>query len=133
MNYEHNYKGSYMNREEFLTYVTSTYNAEPEYLWEKLPTACVFRHKSNNKWFCAVLTVKKSALNSEVIVGNDNTLIDIVDIKAHPLFINSLKEKKGILPGYHMNKEHWITLLLGDYLADDEIKALLEESYQLTK
>lgn len=80
-----------------------------------------------------MLTVKKSALKTQAISGSDSSLIDIVNFKAHPLFINSLKEKNGILPGYHMNKEHWITVLLGDHLSNTQIKELLNESYHLTK
>ena len=39
----------------------------------------------------------------------------------------------GILPGYHMNKNHWLTVLLDGTAADDVIKELLEISWELTK
>lgn len=122
-----------MNRDQFITYVTSNYGSSPEYLWKSTPSTCIFSHTSNKKWFCAVLTVKKNALKTQAISGSDSSLIDMVNFKAHPLFINSLKEKNGILPGYHMNKEHWITVLLGDQLSNTQIKELLNESYHLTK
>lgn len=122
-----------MNRDQFITYVTSTYVASPEYLWKRSPNACIFRHEKNRKWFCVVITVKKTALKSADINGEDSSLIDIANFKVHPLFIHSLKEKEGILPGYHMNKEHWVTALLDHHLTDGQVKELLEESYQLTK
>lgn len=39
----------------------------------------------------------------------------------------------GILLGYHMNKDHWLTVLLDGSAADETIKKLLEISYEVTK
>ena len=39
----------------------------------------------------------------------------------------------GILPGYHMNKEHWLTILLDGTAEDGLIRELFEISYSLTK
>ena len=39
----------------------------------------------------------------------------------------------GILPAYHMNKKHWITILLESGFAEKELRALLMESYRLTQ
>ncbi|MCZ8523634.1 MULTISPECIES: MmcQ/YjbR family DNA-binding protein [Paenibacillus] len=36
-----------------------------------------------------------------------------------------------VLPGYHMNKKHWNTVLLDGTLSDQEILDMLEESYLL--
>jgi predicted DNA-binding protein (MmcQ/YjbR family) len=38
-----------------------------------------------------------------------------------------------VRPGYHMNKEHWNTVLLDGDLPEDDVHALVYHSYQLTK
>ena len=59
-------------------------------------------------------------------------IVDIVDVKCGPLLMDAYRREPGILPGYHMNKDHWITILL-DGTADNElVKELLEISYDLT-
>ena len=55
--------------------------------------------------------------------------IDILDIKCSPLMIGSLLSEKGFLPGYHMNKDSWITILLDESVPDEKIYPLLEMSY----
>ena len=37
----------------------------------------------------------------------------------------------AIIPGYHMNKKHWNTVILDDSIPDDEIKQMIDESYKL--
>ena len=58
--------------------------------------------------------------------------VDVLDLKADPVMIGSLCRAEGILPGYHMNKAHWITVLLDGTVDTEEIKVLIEISYQRT-
>ncbi|ELI8009298.1 MmcQ/YjbR family DNA-binding protein, partial [Yersinia enterocolitica] len=44
----------------------------------------------------------------------------------------SLRKKDGILPAYHMNKEHWVSVLLSSSLSPNEIHELLADSHELT-
>ncbi|GBF77613.1 hypothetical protein PA598K_06170 [Paenibacillus sp. 598K] len=37
----------------------------------------------------------------------------------------------AVIPGYHMNKKHWNTVLLNGRVPNDVILTMLEESYQL--
>ncbi|OPL14078.1 MAG: MmcQ-like protein [Firmicutes bacterium ML8_F2] len=37
----------------------------------------------------------------------------------------------AILPGYHMNKRHWNTLVLDGSIADEEIFSMIDDSYAL--
>ena len=41
------------------------------------------------------------------------------------------EEHEAILPGYHMNKKHWTTLVLGGSLPAKLVRELVEHSYQL--
>ena len=39
----------------------------------------------------------------------------------------------AVLPAYHMNKKHWITIVIDGSMEDKEIKRFIAESYDLTK
>ena len=41
--------------------------------------------------------------------------------------------RTGVLKAYHMNKQHWNTIILSDKCDTDLIKELLEQSYESTK
>ena len=65
-------------------------------------------------------------------VAEDKT-VDVLNIKCDPMMIGSLRMKEGFFPAYHMNKENWISILLDGTVSADEIKPLLELSYELTR
>jgi predicted DNA-binding protein (MmcQ/YjbR family) len=37
----------------------------------------------------------------------------------------------SVIPGYHMNKKHWNTVVLDGKVPDSEVLSMLEQSYQL--
>ena len=39
----------------------------------------------------------------------------------------------SVVPGYHLNKEHWNSIILDGSVPDKDIKRMIEESYDLTK
>lgn len=40
---------------------------------------------------------------------------------------------ESVIPGFHMNKEHWNTIILDGTVPDKEIKRMIAESYDLVK
>lgn len=56
-----------------------------------------------------------------------------VNLKAEPEEAWLLRQQypASVLPGYHMNKKHWNTVLLDGSVPDGEIAAMLEQSYEL--
>ncbi|ALX67421.1 MmcQ/YjbR family DNA-binding protein [Microbacterium sp. XT11] len=55
-----------------------------------------------------------------------------VTLKSHPDDAVALRETfADIVPGYHMNKKHWITLMPGPSLEPDLVAELVTESYLL--
>jgi len=55
-----------------------------------------------------------------------------VSLKCDPLLAENLREKyETVVPGYHLNKKHWNTIICTGQLDDDEIKDLARLSYQL--
>ena len=55
--------------------------------------------------------------------------LDVMDIRCSTIMIGSLLSTKGFLPAYHMNKNHWISIVLDNSVPDDQITPLLELSY----
>lgn len=116
-----------VSRNDVLNYAYETYGTKSEHLWQKYPTYEVFRHKKNSKWYGIIMDIPKR----KVGLDSDEP-IDILVIKCQPEIIASLVGQKGFAPAYHMNKTHWITILLDGTLKDDEIYNLLDMSYEMT-
>lgn len=116
-----------MNRADLERFILNNYNAEPEYPWLKYPRYEVFRHKSNQKWFALIMDVPKNKLGLP-----ETDTLDVVNFKCSPLLIGSLRNEQGFFPAYHMSKESWITVALNGSVSDEQIKALLDWSYEAT-
>lgn len=55
-----------------------------------------------------------------------------VSLKCDPQLAVNLREKyETVLPGYHLNKKHWNTIICSGQLPDDEIHDLMRLSYLL--
>ena len=116
-----------MNKTELQKYIAEAYSTAPDFPWESTPDAAVYRHENNRKWFALVMTIPKARLG----IRSDE-MIDIVNLKCDPLLVGSLRSEPGIFPAYHMNKEHWNTIILSDKCDEELVKELLELSYELT-
>ena len=115
-----------MTKDELIRYVGERYSTEPEYPWAD--EAFIFRHRENRKWFAVVMRVPYRRLG---LPGEG--AVDIADVKCGPILMGAYLGKPGILPGYHMNKEHWLTILLDGSADDALIRELFEISYDMTK
>ena len=114
-----------MKREELIRYVYETYSTDAEYPWND--ENFIFRHQENRKWFAVAMRVPYRRLG----LDREGT-VDIVNVKCGPLLMGSYREQPGILPGYHMNKEHWLTILHDGSAKDELVKELLEISFDMT-
>ncbi len=55
-----------------------------------------------------------------------------LSLKCDPKLAEVLREKyETVMPGYHLNKKHWNTIILSGQLSVDEIKDLIRHSYNL--
>lgn len=67
------------------------------------------------------------------LIQNDSKPLRL-SLKCDPNLAITLREKyETVLPGYHLSKKHWNTILCTGQLPDDEIKALIDLSYQLAQ
>ena len=114
--------------EAVFQYIRQTYGISPDYPFAPEDTAAVLRHPANRKWFGIVMQVAPKRLG---LVGEAE--IPILNVKCDPLLMGSLLLSEGFLPGYHMNKRHWLTILLDGTVPAQDICGLLDMSYDLTK
>ena len=114
-----------LKREEIYEYVKKQYGTVPEYLWKESPESAVLRHK-NGKWYAVLMQVEKSRLGLE-----GDTKVDILDVKCDQDMVGLLTQTYGFLPGYHMNKKYWITMLLDGTVSEAKILDFLDMSYDL--
>lgn len=55
-----------------------------------------------------------------------------LSLKCDPRLGQHLREKyESVMPGYHLNKKHWITIVLSGQLSVTEVRDLIRHSYQL--
>ena len=100
-------------RESILRYAAENFGTTPEYLWKSTPDAAVLRHRENGKWYGLLTDIPAEKLG----LPSDRT-VHILNVKCSPLETGSLLQKAGIFPAYHMNKTHWVTVLLDGTLPD---------------
>jgi len=55
-----------------------------------------------------------------------------ISLKCDPLLSKVLREKyETVMPGYHLNKKHWNTIVLTGQLPWEEVQGLIRHSYDL--
>lgn len=116
-----------MNKTELQKYIAEAYSTAPDFPWENTPEAAVYRHENNRKWFALVMTIPKTRLG----IRSDG-MVDIVNLKCDPQLVGSLRSEPGVFPAYHMNKDKWISVALDGSADDEQIKMLLDMSFELT-
>ena len=116
-----------MTRKEFEALVFDTYNVRADYPFEEDFNTGVFRHESG-KWFALAMNISAKKLKKD-----SKMQIEVVNFKCDPEIIESIAEIEiGIYKAYHMNKTHWLTVVLAE-CDNDTISWLLGISYDLTR
>ena len=115
-----------IDREEIFRYVKEKYNTSPDYPWERDVLSAVLR-KSNKKWYGLVMNVRRSVIDEK---GEGN--VDILNVKASPLVREILIGEGKAIPAYHMNKLHWVSLILPD-ASVQTAEFLTRVSFELTQ
>ena len=117
-----------MEQQAVFDYIKKKYKVLPEYPWRRYPEYAVFRHADNNKWFVLSATVPRNKLG---IPGADH--VDVINVKVDdPFFRDMMIQENGIMPAYHMNKQHWITVLLNGTVQDEKVCNLIDMSFLAT-
>ncbi len=55
-----------------------------------------------------------------------------ISLKCDPQLAEVLREKyETVVPGYHLNKRHWNTIICTGQIDDEELAGFIQHSYQL--
>lgn len=110
--------GSMKDRKEVIAFCNTffeVYRDEPFHD----PNWTVMRHKANQKVFAWIFE-------------KDGYMW--VNVKCNPEWRDFWRSVyQSVLPGYHLNKEHWNSIILDGTVKEEDVKQMIEESYYLTK
>ena len=77
----------------------------------------IMRHPSGGKWFACIMHLQGKLC---------------INLKCDPVRSEFLRRTyKGVYPAWHMNKEHWNTILLDGTVPDDAVRTMIAESYDI--
>ena len=113
---------------QLLEYCSQTFGTTPEAPWADTPYAFTLKTARKNKWYALLTTIPYKSLGIEQ-AGR----IDIMNIKLPPEKITQLVDRVSFYPAYHMNKKHWLTVLLKKDLDMALVQELVAESYSLVE
>ena len=116
-----------MTKQQFLSYFLSTYGTSPDYPFEEDFVTAVLRHANNRKWYAIAMRVSRRKFGFD-----SDEIIDVFNLKLPTEMFGSFNTDDGVYPAYHMNKLHWISVLLPD-ASDDVVQFLVNASYEATK
>ncbi len=116
--------------EKYIDFLEQEFNCKAEFPWadekgERLSDSAVFRCP-NNKWFALVMNITYKNLGFE---SEEN--VWVVNLKADSDRMSEIVDKKSVFPAYHMNKKHWITVLLTSVTNFEKLQKLTLRSYEL--
>ena len=113
---------------KLMEYCERKFGTEPEAPWEDSPDAYTFKTAKRNKWYALFMTIPYKSLG---LVAKGT--LDVVNIKLPPEKVLDLIDRVHFYPAYHMNKKHWITIVLDKEVDEPLVQQLLEESYGLVE
>ncbi len=117
-----------MTREDVIGYAETLLDAVCDQPFNEDFFTTVLRHKVSKKWFGILLKAPKDRMG---LKGEGE--VDVLNLKCDPVLAKGLFESyKGIMPAYHMNKYHWISVILDSDVPLDEAKGLISLSFSLT-
>ena len=116
-----------MTKEEFLEYCLNTYDTTPDCPFSDDFETAVLRHKDNRKWYALLMKLSRRKFGFD-----SDEVIDVVNLKVPMELSCSFSVEDGVYPAYHMNKLHWVSILLPD-APEDVVRFLVSVSFELTE
>lgn len=116
-----------MTKQTFLSFCQEQYGSVADHPFEGDFETAVLRHADTRKWYALVMRLSRRKFGFD----SDET-IDVVNLKLPLEMFGSFSALDGVYPAYHMNKLHWISVLLPD-ASDELVQFLTEASFSVTK
>lgn len=104
-----------MNIEDFRDFCLSLPAAKENAPWTEPQYVNLVTFTVADKWFCLLDIENK-----------------FCDVKCNPDLVEELQDRySGIQPAWHMNKKHWIKIVLDSDVPQSEIESLVHNAYDL--
>ena len=111
-----------MTRRELIDLCLALPHTYEDYPFDEVADAnatTVMRHRANKKSFALIMRHKEQLY---------------LNLKCEPMEADFLRQVyEGVMPGYHMNKTHWNTVVIGSDVPESAMRMMIERSYALTK
>ena len=114
---------------EVIDYCNNKYGGNYVNPFKKHPDILAFVNEKN-KWYALLSDVEYNKLNKNTDI---TTKVKILNVKYPTDRILEIIDNKNIFPAYHMNKKHWISIVLDKNIKLETIKELIDISYSLVK
>lgn len=108
-----------MNKQDVIKYCLTLKNTFEDKPFSNDYETVTIKHIDNRKWFALIMEVRGETY---------------LNVKTNPEYSELLRNAYNyIIPAYHMNKEHWNTIILSKNVDSSLVKELIDQSYELTK
>ena len=113
--------------EDILCYAKGKYNSTTVQPFKTNPDIKALV-TTKNKWYALFLDVEYNKLQKDSLVDSK---VKIINLKHLSSEISTVINNRNIFPAYHMNKNHWISVVLDNNIDIEYVKGLIELSYDL--
>ena len=104
-------------RQDVIAFCMSLKNSYEDYPFHDFNWT-IMRHRENNKMFAAIYERQNNIW---------------INVKCDPNLAYMWRSSfEAVVPAYHMNKEHWNSIILDGSVPEEDIKTMIIDSYDLT-
>jgi predicted DNA-binding protein (MmcQ/YjbR family) len=83
---------------------------------------------NKDKWFAVIMHLPFNTVNKS---SHRLDIVEVMNIKVKPDSLEDLLKIDGIYEAYHMNKKHWVSVVLDGTIDNQSIFELIDNSYTL--
>ncbi|MBQ1826931.1 MAG: MmcQ/YjbR family DNA-binding protein, partial [Erysipelotrichaceae bacterium] len=105
--------------------VRERYDEQPDFPFDSIGAA-VLRYPQSRKWYAIIMAVSRNKLVENA--GEEE--VEVMNVKIDTDKREEYLAIDGIYPGYHMNREKWLSIILDDTVDDQIIMNMIDESRQ---
>ncbi len=113
-------------RDRLLAHLREKYGTVPETPWADEPEYMTLKTAKKNKWYGLFMNIPYKYLGLP-----KEGKIDVLNLRNTAEKVPQLIDNKHYFPAWHMNKKYWFTVLLDAAADTEQIKTLLDESYDI--
>lgn len=115
-------------REAVFDFVKAEFNTQLETPWEEHPEFYVMKTANRQKWYGLMMRISYKLLDPQ-----QSGMVDVLNLKAPPMQIVDLIDHQIFYPAYHMNKKHWVSVIVDEKINSDQLQELIRQSYRLVE